>query len=210
MASNSRLSAAERHRFWHPRGTLCAVCGQLPHGFGWRDPVRSKRPRSSVWFCSMACQSDWTRRARAGEPEVSSDVVRPAEPRGVVDRRLERQRRDRPDAGDRHEAPAKLIVFGQPQQGAMEIGERLLHHGTSRQEGLDTQLEKGFPRDQIPCPGLEVPCSNLADLQAEGAQQPADLVLVVAELVDVELARRQQRAQLLAPPRLHMDGLEPA
>ena len=66
MASNSRLSASERHRRWHPRGALCAVCGQLPHGFGWRDPVRSKRPRPSVWFCSMACQSDWTRRARAG------------------------------------------------------------------------------------------------------------------------------------------------
>jgi hypothetical protein len=65
MASNSRLSAAERHRLWHPRGTLCAVCGQLPQGFGWRDPLRSARPRPSVWFCSMACQSDWMRRARA-------------------------------------------------------------------------------------------------------------------------------------------------
>jgi len=65
MASSSRLSAADRHRLWHPRGTLCAVCGQLPHGFGWRDPMRSKRPRPSVWFCSMSCQSDWTHRARA-------------------------------------------------------------------------------------------------------------------------------------------------
>ena len=33
-------------------------------GFGWFDPHRMRRPRPSVWFCSMPCQSFWTRLAR--------------------------------------------------------------------------------------------------------------------------------------------------
>jgi hypothetical protein len=58
--------AAARWRCWQPRGRLCAVCRQPTRGFGWRDPVRSKRPRPSVWFCSITCQAFWTRRAREG------------------------------------------------------------------------------------------------------------------------------------------------
>ncbi|MEX2454719.1 MAG: hypothetical protein WD470_08440, partial [Rhodospirillaceae bacterium] len=57
-------SACDRQRQWHPRGTLCAVCRRPTRGFGWFDPVRSKQPRPSVWFCSMACQGFWTRLAR--------------------------------------------------------------------------------------------------------------------------------------------------
>jgi hypothetical protein len=52
-----------RLRCWHPRGVLCAVCRRPASGFGWFDPVRSKRPRPSVWFCSMACQGFWSRLA---------------------------------------------------------------------------------------------------------------------------------------------------
>lgn len=51
---------------------------------------------------------------------------------------------------------------------------------------------------------------TLPTLRPKGREPPADLVLVVSQLVDVELARGQQRAQFLAPPRLHVDGLEPA
>lgn len=36
-----------------------------------------------------------------------------------------------------------------------------------------------------------------SDLQTEGTQQPADLVLVVPKLVDEELTRNQLRAKLL-------------
>jgi hypothetical protein len=57
-------SACDPLRQWHPRGTLCAVCRRPTRGFGWFDPVRSKQPRPSVWFCSMACQGFWTRLAR--------------------------------------------------------------------------------------------------------------------------------------------------
>jgi hypothetical protein len=59
-------TAAARWRCWHPRGRLCAVCRQPTRGFGWRDPVCSKRPRPSVWFCSITCQAFWTARAREG------------------------------------------------------------------------------------------------------------------------------------------------
>ena len=53
-----------RLRRWHPRGVLCAVCRRPARGFGWFDPVRSSRPRPSVWFCSIACQAFWWRLAR--------------------------------------------------------------------------------------------------------------------------------------------------
>ena len=64
MAAITLITAEDRRRLWHPRGTLCAVCRQPTRGFGWFDPHRSKRPRLSVWFCSMPCQSFWTQLAR--------------------------------------------------------------------------------------------------------------------------------------------------
>ena len=64
MTVSAIISAEERRKLWHPRGALCAVCRQPTRGFGWFDPVRSRRPRPSVWFCSMPCQSHWTRLAR--------------------------------------------------------------------------------------------------------------------------------------------------
>lgn len=64
MSSITTITAEDRRRLWHPRGTLCPVCRQPSRGFGWFDPVRSKRPRPSVWFCSMSCQGFWTRLAR--------------------------------------------------------------------------------------------------------------------------------------------------
>lgn len=64
MASIIPITTEDRRRLWHPRGTLCAVCRQPTRGFGWSDPFRSKRPRPSVWFCSMSCQGFWTRLAR--------------------------------------------------------------------------------------------------------------------------------------------------
>ena len=64
MASLTTLTAEDRRRLWHPRGALCAVCRRPTRGFGWFDPVRSKRPRHSVWFCSMACQGFWAHLAR--------------------------------------------------------------------------------------------------------------------------------------------------
>lgn len=64
MTPFTSITAKDRRRLWHPRGTLCAVCRQPTHGFGWSDPFRSKQPRPSVWFCSMSCQGFWTRLAR--------------------------------------------------------------------------------------------------------------------------------------------------
>ena len=70
MTANTPMSDDQRRTLWHPRGTLCAVCLQPTRGFGWRDPVRSKHPRLSVWFCSMPCQSYWWRLARESSAMV--------------------------------------------------------------------------------------------------------------------------------------------
>lgn len=64
MVSFMPSAGEERRKLWHPHGELCAVCRRPPRGFGWRDPARSKRPRPSAWFCSIACQGYWTRLAR--------------------------------------------------------------------------------------------------------------------------------------------------
>ncbi len=64
MAKSYPMTAEDRLRLWHPRGTLCAVCRRPTRGFGWFDPRAAAPPRPSVWFCSMACQGFWTRLAR--------------------------------------------------------------------------------------------------------------------------------------------------
>ena len=53
-------------RLWHPRGTLCAVCISRTHGFGWFDPNKPRGQRTYRWFCSMQCQSTFTRNAKRG------------------------------------------------------------------------------------------------------------------------------------------------
>jgi hypothetical protein len=88
MDTISPISAEDRRRLWHPRGALCAVCRQPTRGLGWFDPVlraaslrksskhahaRTGRPRPSVWFCSMSCQSYWARLAR--EPLAMVDLT---------------------------------------------------------------------------------------------------------------------------------------
>jgi hypothetical protein len=70
MTSVTIITAEDRRRLWHPRGTLCAVCRQPSRGFGWFDPHRSKRPRPSVWFCSMPCQNYWWQLARGSSAMV--------------------------------------------------------------------------------------------------------------------------------------------
>lgn len=53
-------------RLWHPRGQICAVCMARTRGFGWFDPNRSRRKRTYRWFCSLHCQSAFTRKAKRG------------------------------------------------------------------------------------------------------------------------------------------------
>lgn len=53
-------------RLWHPRGQLCATCTSHTHGFGWFDPNKPRGKRTYRWFCSMQCQSAFTRKAKRG------------------------------------------------------------------------------------------------------------------------------------------------
>ena len=53
-------------RLWHPRGHLCAACTSRTHGFGWFDPNQPRSKRTYRWFCSMQCQSTFTRKAKRG------------------------------------------------------------------------------------------------------------------------------------------------
>ncbi len=39
----------------------CAVCSRPARGFGWLDPAPRKKPRPSVCFCGIACQTFWSR-----------------------------------------------------------------------------------------------------------------------------------------------------
>jgi len=53
-------------RLWHPRGQLCAACTSRTRGFGWFDPNKPRGKRTYRWFCSMQCQSVFTRKAKRG------------------------------------------------------------------------------------------------------------------------------------------------
>jgi hypothetical protein len=55
---------SDRERLWHPKGIPCAVCWRPAHGFGWREPFRTSRPRPERWFCSITCQALWSSSAR--------------------------------------------------------------------------------------------------------------------------------------------------
>jgi hypothetical protein len=58
---------------------LCAVCRRPARGFGWFDPVRSKASLTSHWFCSLACQGLWSRRAGRSPAMVNlTDLERAA------------------------------------------------------------------------------------------------------------------------------------
>jgi hypothetical protein len=87
---------------------------QPTHGFGWFDPHRSKRPRPSVWFCSMRLPVGfWTRlaRERLTMPEFTEEETQalPAVMRALAPE-MERIGWDRPlaslTANDMH----RLIV----------------------------------------------------------------------------------------------------
>ena len=54
-------------RLWHPRGQLCAVCTSRTRGFGWFDPNKPRSKRTYRWFCSLQCQSAFTREAKKGQ-----------------------------------------------------------------------------------------------------------------------------------------------
>ena len=66
------IPATARERFvrWQPRFVLCAVCRSPAHGFGWQEPQRVSRPRPSVWFCSITCQSFFWQRVRRSSAMV--------------------------------------------------------------------------------------------------------------------------------------------
>ena len=66
----SPAEAADRpgfDRLWHPRGQLCAVCTSRTRGFGWFDPNKPRSKRTYRWFCSLQCQSAFTRKAKKGQ-----------------------------------------------------------------------------------------------------------------------------------------------
>ena len=62
--------ASQRFLCWHPFLELCAVCRSPAHGFGWKEPWASSRPRPTVWFCSRACQIFFSARARGATAMV--------------------------------------------------------------------------------------------------------------------------------------------
>ena len=60
------VDCPERLRLWHPRFQPCAVCLGPTRGFGWFDPTKPRGKRTYRWFCSMQCQSAFTRKAKKG------------------------------------------------------------------------------------------------------------------------------------------------
>ncbi len=100
-------------RLWHPRPILCAVCTSRTRGFGWFDPSRLRPKRTRRWFCSMGCQTAFTRKARKGMSVVDfteeESQALPAVMRALAPE-MERIGWDRPLAGLTKNDMHRLIV----------------------------------------------------------------------------------------------------
>lgn len=65
------------------------------------------------------------------QPEMGVNVIRPSEPDRIIDRRLERQRGPRSNAGACHAASAKRVILRQAPHGPVQIGKSRLHRRPS-------------------------------------------------------------------------------
>src|ERR1700745_3121698 len=83
-------------------------------------------------------------------------------------------------------------------------------NGPCPKQRLRDRLKVGMPLHQLFDPSGKVGPCCLADLQPKAAQYPAQAVLETKELALHQLARRQQRADLLCRDRLAVYRPEPA
>ncbi len=76
------------------------------------------------------------------QPQIGADAAPFAEPAGIIDRRHIGQGGDRPDAGNRHQAPAWSHCLGKRLDPQIEPGNLLAQH-TPRQEKRVDDLSIG-------------------------------------------------------------------
>lgn len=122
------------------------------------------------------------------QTQMRADIARAADARRSVDRRLERQCRDRPDAGDGHDPAAEVVVGRETQQGPVKFGALRLHLGAPATQCGQAEFEVWVPLHELAHSGLEVTRGDAPDLQPERTWTSTDPVLVVAQRVDEELA----------------------
>jgi hypothetical protein len=94
-----------------------------------------------------------------------------------VDRGAIGQRNHRADTGDRHQAPAHIIVPDDGQQPAMQDADLFAKHPPDKKQRFDQYRQVGKVLDKVFDPRLELCRAYHAHLEAEVAQRGAQVVL---------------------------------
>lgn len=144
------------------------------------------------------------------QPEVGADGLRAAELARIVDRSLERQSADRPDARYPYEAPADVVLARDSDDDLVQPKILLPQRRARPRHAIDDAGDQRILRDELAHARFELSSADGAELQAEGLDRVADGVLNVERLALQVTPVRHQEPQPVAVLALEMDLLEPA
>ena len=105
---------------------------------------------------------------------------------------------DRANTGNRHQAPAHIVVADDGQHAAMQDAELLAKHPPDSEQRFHQYGQIGKVFDKLPDTRLVLDRPNHADLETEVAQGGAQVVLDGNGLRLKQLAMGQQHPKLLA------------
>jgi hypothetical protein len=108
------------------------------------------------------------------------------------------QRYHRANSGDRHQAPAHIIVPYDGQQTAVQNPDLFAKHPPNNKEGLNQNGKIGEILDQLPDPRLELHRPDRAYLEAEVALGAAQVIFDGDGLGLQQLSMSQQHSMFLA------------
>src|ERR1700709_286753 len=143
------------------------------------------------------------------QAKIGTDVARMIEPLRVIDDGHISQRHDRPDAGYRHQPPCGIVGLDQPANGSIENCDLLQQAVADRHHGGDNTIDARVSLGQLLSPLPDLSVTALADDQAKGLQDAAQLVVDLDTHLDQLVAGDQQRFSLMRRHALDLHRFEP-
>jgi len=145
------------------------------------------------------------------QPEVRAQRLRLGEAVRVVDRRHERHRGDRPDAGDLAPAAAQLLLADQLNEHLVQLAVLVPQYLPAGQHALAEHLEQRIACDELANAIAEgAALHTRSDHQTEHLQGLANLVLDVEQLALESPSVCQQQLHPVGAFALRMNLFEPA
>jgi hypothetical protein len=117
---------------------------------------------------------------------------------------LEGKGNERADARHRHEATANSVFAGNANQQVVKLSKCLSQRSTNNEQRLHNEHQFGVV-GKLACPSLEVSGGGFAEITANVAKEPSNIILQVEELRPEQLSRSKNRMKALARGRLDVD-----